>query len=370
MPIADDLAGIPDAFRAFCDARGIVYETAVRRDLLASTFASQLVLVAGPSGTGKSTSARVLAEFFTAADSIGILDVRPLWTGPENLLGYYSKLTQGFDEAEGLERFLRVPKGTGPTPFLILEEANLSAMETYFGNVLSALSRLSRRTVEWRLHYIVGGVSTYAKTLIPPTVALEPFPRFFGTINVDSTAGAPSAKVCGRGLTVLLEAPDIDLTLQSTSAIGAPAIKVVQPPGAGVLGDPSAAWYSMMAGQHTGILTRPIALLCELLENDLGSNCVSPRDMQRCVMFMAWHVALAEHDNDFVSMDAAATDAAELALLHVVLPGLGSGQFGVAVESLRTHATSGGLLDRRLNRVLASTKGIYGAPPDFWAALS
>ena len=41
-----------------------------------------------------------------------------------------------------------------------------------------------------------------------------------------------------------------------------------------------------------------------------------------------------------------------------------------AVNSLKKHAAPGGILERRLDRVLSSTKGIYGAPPDFWAALA
>jgi hypothetical protein len=117
-------------------------------------------------------------------------------------------------------------------------------------------------------------------------------------------------------------------------------------------------------------LTGALESLCEKLKDDLEDNYVSPRDVQRCLTFMAWHVAIAEHEPGFTTVADAATEAAELALLHAVLPGLGSGQFSTAVNSLKRHATAGGILDRRLDRVLSSTKGIYGAPPDFWAALA
>jgi hypothetical protein len=364
VAINNALAGLPNAFSTFCASRGIVYEDVVRRDMLASVLASQLVLMAGPSGTGKSTGARVLAEFFTDPAALRPFDVRPLWTGPEGLVGYYSALATAYEEADGLAPLLDLHASPQQrVPFAILEEANLSPTEVYLGGVLTQLSGLTAAKVEWQLHRQAG------LTAPPPKVTLEPYPRFVATINVDSTAAAPSPKVCGRALTVLLEAPDVTLAISSTSAIGTTP-PTPSTPGAAVIGDPQAAWFAVLAASASATLTGALSTLCGTLEADLKANYVTPRDVQRSVLFMAWYVALAEHDTGFTTLADAAVEAAELAILHVVLPGLGSGQFGSAVQSLKKVATVGGLLDLRLDRVLASTKGIYGAPPDFWAALS
>lgn len=364
MAINDALAGIPNAFGTFCASRGIVYEDGVRRDMLAAILASQLVLMAGPSGTGKSTGARVLAEFFTDSTASRPFDVRPLWTGPDGLVGYYSPLANAYEEADGLAPLVDLSASPPQrVPFAILEEANLSPIEVYFGGVITQLSGLTAAKVEWRLHRQAG------LTAPPLSVTLEPYPRFLATINVDSTAAAPSPKVCGRALTVLLEAPDVKLAINSTSAIGTTP-PTPSTPGASVIGNPQAAWFAVLAAGAGATLTGALSTLCATLEADLKANHVSPRDVQRCVLFMAWYVALAEHDAGFTTLADAAAEAAELAVLHVVLPGLGSGQFGSAVQSLKKVATVDGLLDQRLDRVLASTKGIYGAPPDYWAALS
>lgn len=367
MPIVDNLATIPEAFTAFCSTRGIVYERQVRRDMLAAVLSSQLVLLAGPSGTGKSTGARVLAEFFSPPAAVRAADIRPLWSGPDGLVGYLNGITNHYEPADGL-RLLQdlAASGESLVPFLILEEANLSPMEVYLGTVITSLSSLATKEVRWRLHWALGAPPTG----VPAECVLTPYPRFLATINVDSTADAPSAKVCGRGMTLLLEAPSVDLAIDSTQAINATATPLPAPPGAAVLGDPRNAWTAFEAAGETAVLTGALTQLCEALKDDLGANYVSPRDIQRCVLFMAWHVGLAEHDTGFTTIEAAAADAAELALLHVVLPGLGSGQFNVAVTSLEGRADPGGLLKARLARVLSSTKGIYGAPPDFWAALS
>lgn len=370
--LVNEVAGLADAFRSLCQDHGVVYEPAVRRDMLAATLSSQLVLFAGPSGTGKSTAARMLARFFTTEFRTRTVEVRPLWSGPEGLTGYYSRLTSTYDETPSLRPLVELGTATGGgVPFLILEEANLSPMEVYLGNVVTGLSGLAAEKIPWRLHWqssplLVEGMSSP----LPPEFILEPFPRFLGTINVDSTAGAPSAKVCGRALVVLLEPPSTTLAISSIGAMQQPASnQALAAVAVKNIGAPSAAWWAFVAKESHTLLTDALGSLCAALEADLGAGHVSPREVQRSVMFMAWHVAIAEHDADFVSPPTAAREAAELAVLHVVLPGLGPSQFGAAVESLRTHATPGGILADRLARI-SSTKGLYGAPADFWAALS
>jgi hypothetical protein len=374
MALFDNLANVPNSFKQFCQSKNVVYSDEVRRDMLAAALSSQLVLLAGPSGTGKSTGAAVLADFFTVPPAHRAMDVRPLWTGPDGLVGYYSPLTLGYEEADGLQPLLDVSNSAADAvPFIVLEEANLSPMEVYLGNVITSLSGLGKKEVRWQLHRQSDPITLHGVDL-PAVVALYPYPRFLATINVDSTADAPSPKVCGRGLTLLLEAPTVEQAVASTAAITPPVAAAPtpaqNPPGFGLAGDPRAAWYAVATAQEQASITGPLESFCDHLAGDLGANYVSPRDLQRCAMFMSWHVGLAVHDVGFTTLANAARDAAELALLHVVLPGLGSGQFGQAVQSLNQHATPGGLLAQRLERVLTSTKGIYGAPPDFWAALS
>jgi hypothetical protein len=236
----------------------------------------------------------------------------------------------------------------------------------YLGSVVTALSGLVAESVTWGLHLAGGGKDT---KLPPAEVVLAPYPRFMATINVDSTASAPSPKVCGRALTVLLEPPNVDLACTSTKAITATGRDSDPPHDASMLDDPRAAWAALVAGGQTAVVVEPIRTLCSVLEDELQANVVSPRDLQRAVMFMAWYVGLAEHEDD-VDIEVARVDAAELALLHAVLPGLGSGHFEAAVKALQQHARGGGLLASRLDRVLTSATGVYGVPPDFWSALS
>lgn len=366
--INDQLKDTAESFKDFCSARGIVFEQAVRRDLLASALGSQLVLFAGPSGTGKSTAARLLAEYFTTPTSIASVDVRPMWVGADGPFGFHSKISSAYEVGPSTEALVQLAKANA-VPFLILEEANLSPMEVYVGNVVSQLSGLTANQVRFQLHSHGSDLSTSAGS-VPPLVAVGPWPRVMATINVDSTASAPSPKVCGRGLTVLLEPPSFEIAKASAKAIGASAPPPPTAVGGPSIGDPRAAWYAALTAKAETVLFDSLDGLCSALESDLGANYVSPRDVQRALLFMAWYVAIAEHDSDFKDLKRASDDAAELALLHAVLPGLGSGQFGPAAESLRKQATADGLLSQRLDKVLLAGKGLYGVPPDYWASLS
>src|SRR3954452_6677605 len=95
-------------------------------DALASFVSSQFVLLAGPSGTGKSSLSRALADFFT--DRSAVVDSEPGLVRPQDLAGYASGLT-------GTEEFVATPAtdalkrlhGTGQhPPVLVVEEANVS----------------------------------------------------------------------------------------------------------------------------------------------------------------------------------------------------------------------------------------------------
>ena len=138
--ITDQLMGVPQTFRDFLGQRGLVYDPATQVDLLASTLGSQFLLFAGPSGTGKSTAARVLSDFFALPSRQAVLDARPAWTGSEDLVGQYSVFTSTYAPGPGAARLraLNGGPGTGGTPFVTVEEANLSPMEAYLGPVVDA----------------------------------------------------------------------------------------------------------------------------------------------------------------------------------------------------------------------------------------
>lgn len=362
----DELAPVPKEFSDFLAARGLAYDPLTQVDMLASVLGSQFLLFAGPSGTGKSTAARVLADFFVPPACSGVIDARPAWTSSEDVAGQFSAFANSYVEGPATQTLVSL-HGSSLTTVLTIEEANLSPMEAYLGPLVTAASGVSFEQMRWRLH--TAGTSA----IVPAEVLFGPWPRFFGTVNVDSTAEAPAPKVSGRACVVLLEPSEVDVALSSTAAINAAPGTPATPPGAVVLGDPRSAWTSYMLSGGTAMVTDALKPLFTVLEDSAGRglNVVSPRDVQRCVLFMSWHFQLLEASvaSGLVPSADIATSA-ENAVMHYVLPGLSAEQFGRAVEPLGAVAAAGGLLERRLSRLTAGGESIFGVSPDFWASLS
>lgn len=364
----DELAPLPKEFSDFLMTRGLVYDPLTQVDMLASVLGSQFLLFAGPSGTGKSTAARVLADFFVPRACSGVIDARPAWTSSEDVAGQFSAFAGSYVEGPGTQTLISL-HGSNLTTVLTVEEANLSPMEAYLGPLITAASAVSFEQMRWPLHK----ASASASAGVPADILLGAWPRFFGTVNVDSTAEAPAPKVSGRACVVLLEPSEVDVALSSTAAINAAPGTAATPPGGVVLGDPRSAWTSYALSGETDMVVDALKPLLAVLEASAGRglNVVSPRDVQRCVVFMSWHFQLLEASqaSGLLGFADIATSA-ENAVMHYVLPGLSAEQFGRAVEPLRATATPGGLLERRLSRLTSSGESIFGVAPDFWASLS
>lgn len=375
--IVDELTGIPQAWRDFLSVSGVVYDPQTQVDLLASALGSQFLLFAGPSGTGKSTAARILSHFLTTHDRRAAIDVRPAWASVEDMVGQYSAFTDTFLEGPATADLLRLaaaPTSSDPH-VLIMEEANLSPMEAYLGPVVSAASATQFEELIWPLHRHTGTTVPADKASLPARqINLSPWPRIFGTINVDPTATAPAPKVSGRACVVLLEPPEVDRALSSIGALTALTPSPQTPPGAVLFGDPRRAWSSYVTAGDTERFAKALSPLVEILRDSAGNekNVVSPRDVQRSVLYMAWHIPLALAASAAAIEGVLSTDAAaaENAVLHFVLPGLSAEQFRRCLEPLTDSAQPGGLLRRRLERLSSGAEGLFGVPADFWASLS
>jgi DNA polymerase III delta prime subunit len=368
VTIENELAQTPGEFRDFLDQRGLVYEPVTQVDMLACALGSQLLLFAGPSGTGKSTAARALADFLVPPSRHATLDVRPAWTSAEDVVGQFSVFSGNYVQGPATDVLLALQGGDTP-PVLIVEEANLSAMEAYLGPVISAASSVAFDRMLWTLHKQAATAAN-----VPNDVELDHWPRVFGTVNVDSTAEAPAPKVSGRSCVVLLEPPQIDTALRSTDAITS-LQGAIHAPGNGhvLFGDPRRAWSAYLVGGDTSRFTDSLKPFVQILADSAGRglNVVSPRDIQRCVIYMSWHVPLAEAAVAAGILSSSSdTESAENALLHFVLPGLSAEQFGRAINPLFTAATPVGLLAQRLERLTAGGESLFGVHPDFWSSLS
>ena len=186
----------------------------------------RLAILTGISGTGKSKLAIRIGEFFAAGeggdpseaeDRVLVVAVRPDWTDPGGLIGYYNPITEQYVGTRFL-RLLRKARaeeeragrdGRPAAPFfVILDEMNLARVEHYFSDFLSSLESSRPLTLHHR-----DGTANEAEGEegegIPSQLRIPRNVFFTGTVNVDETTHMFSPKVLDRAFT--LELNDVDL---------------------------------------------------------------------------------------------------------------------------------------------------------------
>lgn len=376
----EESADLPAALIGFAKDRGVLIDAAQAIDCLAAILSSQLLLFVGPSGTGKSTVARVLSEFFAPEERRFKIEALRQWLAPDDLVGYYSALSKRYVPTPDTATVIAMHEtsigavtneGTsqsGP-PILLIEEMNLSAPEGYLAPVFHGLSVASQPYVRWPLHS--GGteaIDEASVVALPETAMIGPYPRVLGTINVDATSQAPARKVAARSCVLMFE--PVEITLSELDALaGALSGSEFEgkPIGAPFLGDPLAALKKLDAASMELLQ----AGLVEMLERVPGLP-VSRRDAGRSMAYMAYYLLLAGTGAEAALVRV----AAENAFLHCVLPTVDDDRFVPTVQTLATAeltgTADGGLLARRISRLAAVSEGIegLGGPPDFWSAMS
>jgi len=157
------------------------------------------VILAGPSGTGKTWLAQAYADSMQARTKLVAVD--PSWSSNEDLLGFLSPL-DGFYHGTPFSEFVKESarewdsanrEYRQPRLFhVILDEMNLARVEHYFSRFLSSMEVRSREGV--------------AQLDLAPGhhVELTPNLRFTGTVNIDETTHGFADKVFDRAQVIEL----------------------------------------------------------------------------------------------------------------------------------------------------------------------
>lgn len=132
-----DFARIAPFVQARLWQTGMLFTQAQLRDFLALLRTHDVIVLAGDSGAGKTSLVRTVAE------SIGghctVIPVKPNWTGPEDLLGYYNPIERSYQPTPFLLALQAAQSEPEVPHFICLDEMNLARVEHYFADFLSLL---------------------------------------------------------------------------------------------------------------------------------------------------------------------------------------------------------------------------------------
>ena len=198
-----DLGAFQALENAFSEAGLLLDPVAIRR-FSVSLLSKKFCILTGLAGSGKTKIAEAFAMWLCASpEQYRIVAVGADWTSNENLLGYADALQTGVYRPPvngALELILRAHGDKTNPYFLILDEMNLSHVERYFADFLSAMESsnapLSLHGVAAGLQ--AGGVGGAGGVEVPSSVALPNNLFIIGTVNVDETTYMFSPKVLDR----------------------------------------------------------------------------------------------------------------------------------------------------------------------------
>lgn len=121
------------------------YTAAQLQDYLALLRTNDLIVLAGDSGSGKTSLVKSVAE--ALGGKCAVVPVKPNWTSSEDLMGYYNPIEQRFHPTQFLLALLDAAAEPDVPHFICLDEMNLARVEYYFADFLSLLE--SRDSLPW-----------------------------------------------------------------------------------------------------------------------------------------------------------------------------------------------------------------------------
>ena len=154
---------------------------------LLSLKVKPFVILTGNSGTGKTKLSQLFARYLNDKDNYKIIPVGANWTENRHILGYFNIIKNEPQYTPAYHLIKQSQKKKYPH-FLILDEMNLSHVERYFADFLSAIESNEN-------------IPLYGKDEleIPDNLSI------IGTVNIDETTYMFSPKVLDRANTIEFE---------------------------------------------------------------------------------------------------------------------------------------------------------------------
>ena len=206
--------GIDAEFTSAARVANLALSPMLPRNFISSLLAKPFLILTGLSGSGKTKLAHAFAAWISStSDQYRIVAVGADWTSNENILGYQDALQPGRyckPTTGTLDIILNAARDPSNPYFLILDEMNLSHVERYFSDILSAIESKQEIALHASLNTLKSG-SSDADVDIPAKIKFPPNLFIIGTVNVDETTYMFSPKVLDRANVIEFRASSADI---------------------------------------------------------------------------------------------------------------------------------------------------------------
>lgn len=201
-------------FRNFAACRQkLYYDIADIRRFIAGMGISKLIILRGISGTGKTSLAYIVGEFF--CNSSTIIPIQPMWKERSDILGYFNEFTKRFNESKLLCKLYEAG-GREHIYITVLDEVNIARIEYYFAEFLSLLEIPDPK--KRKLDVVSDSWDSDPERIIGGKLILPENMWFVGTANNDDSTFAISDKVYDRAAVIDLDRKCLPFTAKETPA--------------------------------------------------------------------------------------------------------------------------------------------------------
>ncbi len=190
-----------EEFREFAGGKlGLYYDISDIRRFISGLSITQIIILQGMSGTGKTSLAYAFGEFLKNPTTV--VPIQPMWKERTDLIGYYNEFTNKFVETTLLQKLYEA-NYSKEVFITVLDEMNIARVEYYFAEFLSLLE-LPNPDVRW-LDVVANEWPTDPKKLVDGRLKLPKNMWFIGTANNDDSTFAISDKVYDRAMVINLD---------------------------------------------------------------------------------------------------------------------------------------------------------------------
>ncbi len=190
-------SGPYESFSDFLNYKNFLYTSETIENFLLSLKVKPFVILTGNSGTGKTKIVQLFAEYLQSKNrgNHQIIPVGANWTENRHLLGFYNVITQDYQITPSLELLLKAVDDENNPYLLVLDEMNLSHVERYFADFLSAMESGKNIPLHTNHH-------NEKELKVPKVLEIPSNVLVVGTVNVDETTYMFSPKVLDRANTI------------------------------------------------------------------------------------------------------------------------------------------------------------------------
>jgi len=135
--LAGDWGRLAAYVRTYLWQKGMHYTAAQLQDYLTLLRTNDLIVLAGDSGSGKTSMVKSVAA--ALGGKYTVVPVKPNWTSSDDLMGYYNPIERRFHPTQFLLALLEAAGEPDIPHFICLDEMNLARVEYYFADFLSLL---------------------------------------------------------------------------------------------------------------------------------------------------------------------------------------------------------------------------------------